>query len=102
MMLLRNNLDAAPVATREFSRAERLLVRFDAYSAGGPAPEVTAKLLNRGGQAVADVPVQAAQGKPFQIDLPLASLAAGEYILELDAKGPSGTAQQMIGFKVGA
>jgi len=103
MMLLRNNLDAAPIATREFSRAERLLIRFDAYSAGGAAaPEVTAKLLNRGGQPMADVPVQAAAGKPFQIDLPLASLAAGDYILELDAKGASGTAQQMIGFRVGA
>jgi VWFA-related protein len=102
MMLLRNNLDAPPIATRDFSRAERLLIRFDAYAAAGAKPEVTAKLLNRAGQPMADVPVQAADGKPFQIDLPLASLAAGEYILELDAKAPSGTARQMIGFKVGS
>ena len=101
MMLLRNNLDAPPVAMREFNRAERLLIRVDAYAPDGAKPEVTAKLLNRDGHPMADVPVQAADGKPFQIDLPLANLAPGEYVVELDAKAPSGTAQQMIGFKIG-
>jgi VWFA-related protein len=102
MLLVRNNLDAAPTATREFSRGERLLIRFDAYAAGGGRPEVTAKLLNRGGTAMADVPVQGAEGKPFQIDFPLASLAAGEYLIQIDAKAPSGTAQQIVAFKVGS
>jgi VWFA-related protein len=102
MMLLKNNLDAPPIAKREFNRAERLLVRVDAYAPSGAKPEVTAKLLNRDGHAMADVPVQSDQGKPFSIDLPLASLAPGEYVLELDAKAPSGTAQQMVGFKIGA
>ena len=65
-------------------------------------PEVTAKLLNRAGSAMADVPIQAADGKPLLIDFPLASLAAGEYIIQVDAKTASGAAQQMIGFKVGS
>ncbi len=103
MLLARNNLDATPTATREFSRGERLLIRFDAYAAGGGArPEVTAKLLNRTGASMADVPVQTADGKPFQIDFPLASLAAGEYLIQIDGKTPSGTAQQIIAFKVGS
>ncbi|HTM26682.1 MAG TPA: VWA domain-containing protein [Vicinamibacterales bacterium] len=101
MLQLRNNPDAPPIVTREFSRAERLLIRFDAYAAGGTPPEVTARLLNRAGQPMADVPIQATEGKPLVIDFPLASLAAGEYILELNAKAPSGTAQQMIGFRIG-
>jgi VWFA-related protein len=102
MLLVRNNLDATPTATREFSRGERLLIRFDAYAAGGASPEVTAKLLNRTGAAMADVPVQAADGKPFQIDFPLASLAAGAYLIQIDAKGASGAAQQVLAFKVGS
>jgi VWFA-related protein len=103
MLLARNNLDATPTATREFSRGERLLIRFDAYAAGGGArPEVTAKLLNRTGASMADVPVQAADGKPFQIDFPLASLAAGEYLIQIAGKTASGTAQQIIAFKVGS
>jgi hypothetical protein len=102
MMLLKNNLDAPPIAKRDFSRAERLLIRVDAYAPSGEKPDVSAKLLNRDGHAMADVPVQSDQGKPFSIDLPLASLAPGEYVLELDAKAASGTAQQMVGFKIGA
>ena len=43
---------------------------------------------------MADVPVQAVEGKPYQIDFPLASLAPGEYLIQLDAKTGSGTAQQ--------
>ena len=100
-LLVRNNLDASPTATREFSRAERLLVRLDAYAADGGRPEVTAKLLNRSGASMADVPIQAAEGKPFLIDFPLASLAAGEYIIQVNAKTASGAAQELIGFKVG-
>ncbi|HET7697694.1 MAG TPA: VWA domain-containing protein [Vicinamibacterales bacterium] len=100
-LLVRNNADAPPTATREFSRAERLLVRLDAYAAGGGAPEVTARLLNRAGTAMADVPIQAAEGKPYLIDFPLASLAAGEYIIQVNAKTASGAAQEMIAFKVG-
>jgi VWFA-related protein len=103
MLLVRNNPDATPTVTREFSRGERLLIRVDAYTGGGAArPEVTAKLLNRTGAPMADVPVQAADGKPFQIDFPLASLAAGEYLIQIDGKTASGAAQQMIAFKVGS
>jgi VWFA-related protein len=101
-LLVRNNADTMPTASREFSRGERLLVRFDAYAAAGGRPEVTAKLLNRAGQTMSDVPLQSVEGKPFLIDLPLASLGAGEYIIQIDAKAPSGTAQQMVGFKVGS
>jgi hypothetical protein len=102
MLLVRNNLEATPTAAREFSRGERLLIRFDAYAAGGARPEITAKLLNRTGTAMADVPVQAADGKPFQIDFPLASLAAGEYLIQIEAKGASASAQHVLAFKVGS
>jgi VWFA-related protein len=100
-LLVRNNLDAPPTATREFSRAERLLIRLDAYAGDGGKPDVTAKLLNRSGSAMADVPIQTVEGKPYLIDFPLASLAAGEYIIQVNAKTASGSAQEMIGFKVG-
>ena len=101
-LLVRNNVEAAPIASREFSRGERLLIRFDAYTASGPRPDVSAKLLNRTGATMADVPIQSVEGKPFLIDFPLASLAAGEYIIQVDARAPSGTAQQLIGFRVGS
>ena len=100
-LLVRNNPDATPTTSREFSRGERLIIRLDAYAAGGTKPEVTAKLLNRTGTTMADVPIHALEGKPYQIDFPLASLAAGEYLIQVNAKTASGTAQELIGFKVG-
>ena len=51
---------------------------------------------------MADVPWMRPQGKPFQIDFPLASLAAGEYLIQIDAKTASGSAQEIIAFKVGS
>jgi len=44
----------------------------------------------------------AAEGKPYLIDFPLAALAAGEYLIELNAKTASGTAQELVGFRVGS
>jgi VWFA-related protein len=102
LLLIKKDLEASPTPGRDFSRAERMFVRFDAFGAGGTTPDVTAKLLNRGGQQMADVPVAAAAGQPFQIDFPLASLAAGEYLLQIDAKTAAGSAQEMIAFKVGS
>ncbi|MEO8519939.1 MAG: VWA domain-containing protein, partial [Acidobacteriota bacterium] len=97
---LRSNPDAVPTASREFSRTERLFVRIDAYAPGGVTPAVTARLLNRAGEAMSDVPVQTPAGRALDIDLPLAALAAGEYVLELTAKTPSGTAKELIAFRM--
>jgi VWFA-related protein len=95
------NPDAVPSADHEFSRTERLLVRVQAYAPGGIKPDVSARLLNRAGNRMSDLPVQAAEGRPYELELPLASLPAGDYLIELNAKTPSGTAQEVIAFKVG-
>lgn len=100
MLTLRNDPQAAPTPAREFSRSEQLLIRFAAYAANGAQPDVTARLLNRGGQSMADVPIQATPGKPFLIDFPLASLGAGEYVIEINAKAASGSAQQLVAFRI--
>jgi len=46
---------AAPVAAREFSRTERLIVRFPAYAPDGN-PRVSVRLVNRVGQTLRDLP----------------------------------------------
>ncbi len=50
MQALAADGNATPVIGREFSRSERLLIRFDVYAAGTDAPKATATLLNRGGR----------------------------------------------------
>ena len=98
---LKANQSAVPVADREFSRTERLLLRVDAYTPGNIPPAVTARLLNRTGQRMSDLPVTAQAGGLFEMELPLASLPVGDYLIELNAKSESGTAQEMVAFKVG-
>jgi len=93
---------AVPVASREFSRAERLLIRFPVYSPADAVPELSAKLLNRMGQTMRDLPVAPASSPTGanEIDLPLAGLASGEYLLELTAKSAAGEAKDRITFRV--
>jgi hypothetical protein len=94
---------AVPGAGREFSRTERLLIRFDAYGPGTDKPEAVAVLMNRSGQKMSDVPVAAATaGATHQIDLGLASIPAGEYLVEITVKGASGEVKELVPFKVGA
>ena len=91
---------AVPSASREFRRTDRLVIRFDAYVLAG-TPEVTAKLLNRGGQAMLDIPVSTqAAGAGYQVDMPLASMAPAEYLVEITAKGEAGDAKQLIAFRL--
>jgi VWFA-related protein len=93
---------AVPVSSREFSRTERLLVRFQAYGPTGAQPQVSARLLSRLGQAMRDLAVApAADGEAeHAIDLSLASLATGDYIIEVEAKGPAGDVKDRVGFRV--
>ena len=52
-----NDANAVPVVAREFRRTERIIVRAQAYGPGTEVPAVTAKLLNRVGTAMQDLPV---------------------------------------------
>ena len=101
LQALRAKADAVPTVDREFSRTERLHIRLDSYAPGGATPAITARLLNRGGSSMSNLPVQTPAGRSAEIDLPLSALAAGEYLIELNAKTESGTAQEMIAFRVG-
>jgi VWFA-related protein len=97
---LKADTDAVPQTARDFSRTDRLLIRVPAYGAAGP-PTLTARLLNRDGQQMADVPVAASTAQtPAQIELALASLAPGEYLLEIKAAGDGGESKELVGFRV--
>jgi VWFA-related protein len=90
---------AVPAVARDFSRTERLLIRFEVYGNATP----TAILMNRNAQKMADVPVSAsAVSGTHQIDLSLAAIAAGEYVLEITAKGATGEAKELIPLRIGS
>ncbi|HEY7286016.1 MAG TPA: VWA domain-containing protein [Vicinamibacterales bacterium] len=88
---------AVPAASREFSRMERLLVRFQAY---GPADStVSARLLSRMGP-MRELPVTRADGDVNTLDVPLAGLAVGEYLIEVSISSPAGEAKDVVDFRV--
>lgn len=103
MRALRENPAAVPISSREFSRRERLLLRFDAYGPGGTSPEVTVRLLNRDAQPMTDLTVEppAEAGAPSQVEVPLASLPPGEYLIEIAATGAEDSSvRQLVGIRV--
>ena len=100
MQAIVGSASAVPSADRAFSRTERVVVKIDTYGPGGEKPAVTARLLNRLGTSMSDVPVQTAASGETHVELTLSSFAVGEYILELTAKGASGTALEMVPFRI--
>jgi len=94
--------NAVPAAGREFSRTERVLVRFSTYGPGTERPAATAVLLNRGGTKMSDVPVteSTVAGTTHEINLGLASIPAGEYLVEITVKGSGGEAKELIPLRV--
>ena len=93
----------APVAHREFRRTERLLIRFEAFGPGTGAPTVTAQLLNQQGTKMSDVTVTAAADQPLSIDLSLANLAAGQYLLEITATAEGQKPlTELVAFRLGS
>jgi hypothetical protein len=94
---------AVPQPGREFSRTERLLIRFDAYGPGSEKPAVTAVLMNRAGQKMSDIQIApAAAGAMHQIDLGLNSIPSGEYLVEITAKNGDGEVKELVPFRLGS
>jgi hypothetical protein len=42
----------------------------------------------------------ASAGSGYQTDLPLAGMAAGEYLIEVSAHGESGDTRQLVAFRI--
>jgi hypothetical protein len=96
----RANPAAVPTASRDFLRTERLLVRVAAYGPGGTAPAVTARLLNRNGDGMSPLTTSAVPNGPFLMEVPLATLPTGEYIVEITAAGEDGEVKELTGFRI--
>jgi VWFA-related protein len=76
------NSDTAPTATRDFTRTDRLIIRFAVHGEFAPP---TASLLDRQGKALHPITVTgSAGGDGYQMDLPLNHLARGEYLIAVE------------------
>lgn len=94
------NPHATPTSSRQFSRAERLLVRLPVVSA--ETPLVSARLVSAFGTVMRELPTSLAPGLQgvYQFELPLASYAAGVYSLEIVARTPAGNATDRLPIRI--
>jgi VWFA-related protein len=93
--------DATPVASRQFSRTERLLIRVPVFSTGG-APTVGARLVTSFGGTMRDLVVTRtpSRANDYQVDVPLAALANGSYFVEWTARTAEGEIRDRVAFRV--
>ena len=101
MRTLAGDREAVPTPGRTFRRTDRLLIRFEAYAPGSSVPTITATLLNRSGSPMSEIPVQPpVEGRPHQLELSLANLARGEYLVEISALIGDSEATELVAFRV--
>jgi VWFA-related protein len=103
---IKADASAAPTATREFRRTERLFVRLGAVAPGGGTNghslTYSARLLNRQGDKMSDLTITPpTDTAPAILDLPLSSLPAGEFLIEIAAKDADGEeTTELIAFRM--
>jgi VWFA-related protein len=98
---IRAATDPTPAVTREFSRTERLLVRFEAFGPAGSAPTMSMRLLNQLGQSMATLPAPVrTTGAGYESEIGLGSLPPGEYLIEISAEASTGTVKTLLAIRV--
>jgi hypothetical protein len=90
---IRASPDRPPTAIRELQRTDRLLVRTPTYSGAA----VAAKILNRSGQTMTELPVSM-EGTEAVFELVLAPLPTGDYILEISVEGSE--TKELVAFRI--
>jgi hypothetical protein len=94
------NSSAAPVASRDFSRSERLLIRVPVY-ADSDGMALTANLANALGGSMRELRVgRGTDSSVHEVDLPLAGLAAGDYRINFVARAGDAEAAELVTFRV--
>ncbi len=99
---IRAESDPQPFAGRQFERTDRIIVRFAVVGPAAADATVTANLLGRRGAQLATLPLKTVPGRGYEIDLPIASIARGEYVIAIDASHGADQAKTLVSFRVGS
>jgi VWFA-related protein len=96
---LREDARAVPVASRTFSRSQRLLLRVPVYAQG--EPQILATLVSVAGRPMREsVVMPSGSNEHHEVEIPLAGLPAGQYRLEIRAEHEGHVAAQAIDIRV--
>jgi VWFA-related protein len=93
------NPDAPPYAGHEFERTDQVVVRFVVAGKQAPSATVTARLLNKSAAPLADLTVTSDRGR-YETTLTIASIARGDYLVEITATSSTTHAQALVPIRV--
>jgi hypothetical protein len=94
---------AVPLTEREFRRTDRLLIRVGAQSAASQTPRISARMLNRdGGEMTPLAAMSAGFGDLTNINVPLAALPTGEYLIEIKATDGAEQTTTLVAIRITA
>jgi hypothetical protein len=94
--------DPHPFGGRQFERTDRVIVRFAVLGPAAADATVTANLLGRRGAQLATLPLKNVPGRGYEIDLPIGSIARGEYVIAIEASHGADQAKTLVSFRVGS
>jgi len=96
---IQSTADPAPFAGRQFVRTDRIVARFGVFGPAAADATVTVTLLSRRGAKLATMPLKSSAAG-YEIDLPIGSIARGEYVFEIVASHGAEQAKTLLSFKV--
>ena len=100
------SLDRGPNATpfpgREFERTDRIVIRFEVHGAAASTATVAARILSQWGKDLAELPLvpRTTGDGPYEIDLPLSSVARGDFLIAVSATAGADTTRAFVPIRV--
>jgi hypothetical protein len=92
--------DAPVHAGREFVRTDRLAIRIRAYGTSAASAEITGRLIDRRGATLIPLAVAGPSNGWHHLDLPLASIAPGDFAIVLEARSGDHRAEAIVPVRV--
>jgi VWFA-related protein len=93
------NPNEPPFAGHEFERTDQVVVRFAVTGTLAPSATVQARLLNKSGKALVGLPLTTSNGR-YETTLTIASIARGDYLVEITAASGAAHAQALVPLRV--
>jgi VWFA-related protein len=100
------SLDRGPNATpfpgREFERTDRIVIRFEVHGAAASTATVAARIFSQWGKDLAELPLvpRTTGDGPYEIDLPLSSVARGDFLIAVSATAGADTTRVFVPIRV--
>jgi VWFA-related protein len=94
--------NAMPFPGREFVRTDRLVIRFEVHGTSAAAAKVSARMTSQWGKDLAELPLspRAASDAPYEIELPLATVARGEFLIAISAAAGADASRVFVPIRV--